>query len=50
VRAPVIIKAEVQLNDLLSAMQYPHWMIVAGVVFLLLGFIGLAFSRNRNGI
>ena len=33
---------------MLSAMQYPHWMIVAGAVLVVLGLIGYAFSRNRN--
>jgi len=30
-------------------MQYPHWLMVAGAVLVLLGFVGFAFSRNRNG-
>jgi hypothetical protein len=30
-------------------MGYPHWMIVAGAVLVAIGFIGLAFSRNRDG-
>jgi hypothetical protein len=34
---------------MLSAMQYPHWFIVAGAVLVVLGFIGLAFRQNRNG-
>jgi hypothetical protein len=29
-------------------MEYPHWMMVAGAVSVVLGFIGLGFSRNRN--
>jgi hypothetical protein len=29
-------------------MEYPHWMMVAGAVLMVLGFIGLGFSRNRN--
>jgi hypothetical protein len=35
--------------DALSAMQYPHWLVVAGVVLVMLGFIGFAFRQNRNG-
>ena len=31
-----------------SSMEYPHWLIVAGAVLLVLGFIGLAF-RQRKG-
>lgn len=33
---------------MLAAMGYPHWMIVAGALFIVLGFVGLAFHRNRN--
>jgi hypothetical protein len=33
---------------MLSAMQFPHWLIVAGAVMVTLGFIGFAFSKNRN--
>jgi hypothetical protein len=34
---------------MLSAMQYPHWLMVAGAVLVVLGFIGFAFRQNRNG-
>jgi hypothetical protein len=34
---------------MLSAMQYPHWLMVAGAVLVALGFIGFAFRQNRNG-
>jgi len=33
---------------MLSAMQYPHWLMVAGAVLVVLGFVGLIFRRNRN--
>jgi hypothetical protein len=33
---------------LLSGMQYPHWLMVAGAVLVVLGFIGFAFRQNRN--
>jgi hypothetical protein len=33
---------------MLTAMQYPHWLMVAGAVLVLLGFIGFAFGRNRD--
>ena len=29
--------------------EYPHWMMMAGAIFVALGFIGLAFRQNRNG-
>ena len=31
-----------------SAMEYPHWLMVAGAILVAAGFIGLAFHRNRN--
>jgi hypothetical protein len=33
---------------MLTAMQFPHWMMVAGAVLVVFGFIGFAFSQNRN--
>jgi hypothetical protein len=36
------------MTDALSAMEYSHWMMVAGACLVVLGFIGLIFSRNRN--
>ena len=33
--------------NMLSAMEYRDWMMVAGAVLLVLGFIGFAFSQNR---
>ncbi len=28
-------------------MQYPHWLMVAGAVFVVLGFIGFALHKNN---
>jgi hypothetical protein len=36
------------MTDTLSALQYPHWLMVAGAVLVIVGFIGFAFSKNRN--
>jgi hypothetical protein len=33
---------------MLSAMEYPHWLMVAGAVLVVLGFVGFAFRQNRN--
>jgi hypothetical protein len=33
---------------MLSTMEYPHWLMVAGAVLVVLGFIGFAFRQNRN--
>lgn len=29
-------------------MEYPHWLMVAGGVLVVVGFIGLAFHQNRT--
>ena len=34
---------------MLDSMQYPHWMMVAGAALVVFGFVGFAFSKNRNG-
>jgi hypothetical protein len=33
---------------LLSELQYPHWMMVAGLVLVVRGFIGFAFRRVQG--
>jgi hypothetical protein len=33
---------------LLFDWEYPHWMMLAGAIFVALGFSGLAFRQNRN--
>ena len=33
---------------MLSTMEYPHWLMVAGAVLAVLGFIGFAFRQNRT--
>jgi hypothetical protein len=32
---------------MLSTMQYPHWLMVAGAVLVVIGFIGFAFHQNN---
>jgi hypothetical protein len=29
-------------------MEYPHWLMVAGAVLVVVAFVGLGFSLNRN--
>ena len=29
-----------------SSMEYPHWLIVAGAILVVLGLVGLAFRRR----
>ncbi len=36
------------MTNAFSAMGYPHWLIVAGAILVVFGFIGLAF-RQRKG-
>jgi hypothetical protein len=31
-----------------SGIQYPHWLMVAGAVLVVVGFIGFAFHKNHN--
>ena len=38
------------MRDALSAMQYAHWLIVAGADLLVLGFIGLAFRQRKDAV
>jgi hypothetical protein len=33
---------------LLFELEYPHWMMVAGAVLVVLGFIGFAFSKTKT--
>ena len=34
------------MTNALSSMGYPHWLIVAGAVVLMLGFIGLTLRQR----
>jgi hypothetical protein len=36
------------MSELYDTMQYPHWMMAAGAVLVVLGFIGFAFHKNKN--
>jgi hypothetical protein len=33
---------------MLSAMEYPHWLMVAGAVLVVLGFIGLHLAKTST--
>jgi hypothetical protein len=33
---------------MLSAMEYPHWLMVAGAVLVVLGFVGFIFHKSKN--
>jgi len=32
---------------MLRALSYPHWLMIAGILLIAFGLIGLAFTRNR---
>ena len=34
------------MTNAFSSMGYPHWLIVAGAVLLVLGFVGMALRQN----
>ena len=31
-----------------STLQYPHWLMVTGAIFIALGCIGFVFRQNKN--
>jgi hypothetical protein len=34
------------MTNVFSAMEYPHWLIIAGAILLMLGFVGLALRQR----
>jgi hypothetical protein len=40
-------EGEVQMT-LLSDLEYPHWLMAAGAVLVVMGFIGFAFRRKTH--
>ena len=38
---------EAKMTNAFSSMGYPHWLIIAGAVIIVLGFIGLAFRQSN---
>jgi hypothetical protein len=35
------------MTNVFSSMEYPHWLIVAGALLLMLGFFGLALRQRE---
>ena len=33
---------------LLSSIELPHWLMIAGAILIAMGFLGLAFTRNKE--
>jgi preprotein translocase subunit Sss1 len=38
-----------KMTNAISAMEYPHWLIVAGTILVVLGFIGFGFRQKQGG-
>jgi hypothetical protein len=36
------------LSAIFSGMEYSHWMMIAGGVLVVLGFVGFAFRQNHE--
>jgi hypothetical protein len=34
------------MTNAFSSMEYPHWLIIAGAILLMLGFVGLALRQR----
>jgi hypothetical protein len=34
--------------DLLSSIELPHWLMIGGAILIAMGFLGLAFTRNKE--
>ena len=34
--------------DLLSSIELPHWLMIGGAILTAMGFLGLAFTRNKE--
>ncbi len=35
--------------NVFSALQLPHWLMIAGAILVVAGFLGLALTRNKEG-
>jgi hypothetical protein len=33
---------------LLSSIELPHWLMIGGALLIAIGFLGLAFTRNKE--
>jgi hypothetical protein len=33
---------------LLSSIELPHWLMIGGAILIVIGFLGLAFTRNKE--
>jgi hypothetical protein len=33
---------------LLSSIELPHWLMIAGAILIAMGLLGLAFARNKE--
>jgi hypothetical protein len=35
-------------SSVISGMEYPHWLMAAGGVMVVVGYVGFAFQRNTE--
>jgi hypothetical protein len=36
------------MMDVLPALWYPHYLMIAGAILVVVGFVGFAFRQNGN--
>jgi preprotein translocase subunit Sss1 len=36
------------MTNALSAMEYPHWLVVAGAILVVVGLIGFGFRQKQG--
>jgi hypothetical protein len=36
------------MMELLSSIELPHWLMIGGASLIVVGFLGLAFTRNKQ--
>jgi LPXTG-motif cell wall-anchored protein len=37
------------MKAFIQELQYPYWLMVAGALLLIVGFVGFALRKNREG-
>jgi hypothetical protein len=36
------------MEEKMNLLLLPHWLMIAGAIFLAIGFLGLVFARNKQ--
>jgi hypothetical protein len=42
------VEGEVKMMGLLSSIELSHWLMIGGASLIAMGFLGLAFTRNKE--